>query len=102
MGKAIGAASDFYRLRVIRVDETDDLDLEWRDDILYRRPPTQHVDEYELYSVEAVALDDEDAITRIGAFETSDDAHEAIGAAQQDLEELTRSEFEDRYFPADE
>lgn len=102
MGKAIGAAADFYRLRVMRVDESDELDLEWRDDILYRRPPSQSVDEYERYRVEAVALDDEDAIVSLGAFDSVADAHEALNAAQDDLDELTRSEFEERYFPADE
>ena len=101
MGRGIGAASDFYRLRVMHVDDSDEPDLEWRDDILYRRPPASRVEEYELYRVEAVALDDEDDVTLLGAFDTPEDAHEALADAEEALAELTRSEFEDRYFPAD-
>jgi hypothetical protein len=101
MGKGIGAASDYYRLRVLRVDESDEPDLEWREDILWRRPPAQHVEEYELFKVEVVALDDEDEVTVIGAFESGEDANEALTIADEDLGELTRAEFEARYFPAD-
>jgi hypothetical protein len=101
MGKGIGAASDYYRLRVMHVGDSDEPDLEWRDDILYRRPPTGHVEEYELYRVEAVALADEDDITLLAAFGAAEDAREAIMDAQEALLAMTRSEFEERYFPAD-
>jgi hypothetical protein len=101
MGKGIGAASDYYRLRMMHVDESDEPDLEWREDILYRRPPVQHVEEYELYRVEAVALENEDDVTLLGAFDSAADAHEALTAAEEELADLTRSEFEERYFPAD-
>ena len=101
MAKGIGAASDYYRLRVLHVDESDEPDLQWREDILWRRPPAQHVEEYELYKVEVVALDDEDEVTVIGAFESGQDAKDALAIAEEDLGELTRSEFETRYFPAD-
>lgn len=101
MGKGIGAACDYYRLRVLHVDESDEPDLEWREDILWRRPPAQHVEEYELYKVEVVALADEDEVTVIGAFESAEDAKEALSGAEEDLGELTRFEFEARYFPGD-
>lgn len=101
MSKGIGDASDYYRVRLMHVGESDEPDLEWREDILYRRPPVQHVDEYELYRVEAVALDDEDDVTLLGAFDSTADAHEALAAAEEELAELTRSEFEERYFPAE-
>jgi hypothetical protein len=100
MGKGIGAASDYYRLRVMHVDDSDEPDLEWRDDILYRRPPAGHIEEYELYRVEAVALADEEDVTLLGAFDTAEDAHEALADAEEALLDLTRWEFEERYFPA--
>lgn len=101
MHKGIGAAQDFYRLRLTHVGDSDEPDLEWREDILWRRPPTQHIEEYELYRVEAVALDNDEDVTPLGVFDSAEEAHEALAGAEEDLAELTRSEFEDRYFPAD-
>ena len=101
MGTGIGAASDYYRLRLTHLDTVDGPDFEWRDDILYRRSDTAAPAEAECFRVEAIALLDEEDVTPLGAFETSDDAHEALAAAIEDLTELTRSEFEERYFPAD-
>jgi hypothetical protein len=99
--KQIGAADDFYRIRMVHMDEADLPEFEWRDDILWRRPPVQQISEYELYRIEAVALDNEDDVTVLGVFESAADAHEALEGAQEDIEQLTKSEFEDRYFPAE-
>ena len=38
MGTGIGAAGDYYRLRLTHLDTVDGPDFEWREDILYRRP----------------------------------------------------------------
>lgn len=97
MGNIIGAASDFYRLRVSRVAEPDEADLEWRDDILYREPPRQRMGEVESYAIEAVGVDD-DQPREIALYESNDEAHAALESITEDLEELTRSEFEARYF----
>lgn len=101
MAKGIGAAGDFYRLRLMHVDDIDAPEFEWREDILWREPPASPVREHELYRVEAVALDDDDDVTSIGVFDSPQDAHEALGGANEDLADLTRSEFEERYFPAE-
>lgn len=98
MREGIGAARDFYRLRVVHVDDSDAPDLEWREDILWRRPPASRSQEYEVYRVEAVALDDDTDVTPLGAFDSSDDAHEALTGAQEDLDDLSRAEFIERYF----
>jgi hypothetical protein len=97
--KAIGNATDYYRLRVIRMDESDTPEMEWREDILWRRPPSQHIEEVDLYRVEAVSLDDDDDVTALATFESADDAADAIEEAQEALGEMTKSEFEDTYFP---
>jgi hypothetical protein len=99
--KAFGAASDFYRLRIMHMDDTDSPEMEWREDILWRRPPSSEPCEYEIWRVEAVAVDDDENVTTLGAFESVTDAHEAIAAAQEDLAELTVAQFEERYFPAE-
>ena len=101
MTKGIGAASDFYRVRVSRVTESDAPEFEWREDILWREPAGA-VEESEVvhHRVEVVALDDAENVTVIGIFESVQDATEAYDTAAEDMSALTRSEFEDRYFPA--
>jgi PHP family Zn ribbon phosphoesterase len=93
----IGSASDFYRVRLARLDSTDGVDLEWRDDILYRDPPTSAIAESESWVVEAVELDDEDAVHTLATFPTSDEAHEWLNEVDLALGELTKSRFETRY-----
>lgn len=100
--KIIGSADDFYRVRVIAIDTTEDLNLEWRDDVLYRRPQIDPLDEERAYIVEAIALDNEEEAITIGRF---DDAAEAAAWAderQLELSEITKSDFEERYFPPSE
>jgi hypothetical protein len=99
MPKAIGRAGDFYRLRVMAMDTTDEVDLEWRDDILYRRPDTTLPEDAEAHSVEAVLIDDEEVVVRIATFENRDDAYAWLTEREIDLNAMTRSEFEGAYFP---
>lgn len=98
MGRIIGAAEDFYRLRVTRVDQSDEPDLEWRDDILYREPPRQRIREGESYALEAVTVDAAEEVAVIAIYGSSDEAYAALEGIAEDLEELTKSEFERRYF----
>ena len=100
MGVGIGAASDFFRVRLTHLDGVASPDFEWREDILYRRPESEPPDEYELYRVEAVSIGDDEDVTSLGVFQSAADAHEALGSATADLAGLTRAEFEERYFPA--
>lgn len=100
MSKTIGTASDFYRLRVMAVDATDEVDFEWRDDILYRRPPSAVIEDEEVFRVEAVLLDDDDVTYALGTFADSESAHRWMRGLEDDLAEMTKSEFEAAYFPA--
>jgi len=95
----IGAADQFWRLRLSRVAEDDAVDFEWRDDVLYREPPQQRIAEREVAHVEAVSLDEADTVVRLGAFTSADEAHAFLESAEEDLRDLTRSQFEERYFP---
>lgn len=99
--KSFGQASDYYRVRMMHVDDADLPDLAWRDDILWRRPPIEPIEEFELWRVEAVDVADDESVTVIGVFDGQEDAHEALASAEDDLAQITRSEFEERYFPAD-
>jgi hypothetical protein len=101
MARGIGAASDFYRVRTMRFDTVDSPPFEWREDVLYREPEVAPPSEDQVYKVEAVVLDDDENITVLGEFRDAGDAHEALSAAAEDLGVLTRSQFEERYFPAE-
>ncbi|MBF4510802.1 MAG: hypothetical protein ISP10_10050 [Aeromicrobium sp.] len=99
MAKTIGSAADFYRLRMMRLDASDAVDFEWRDDILYRRPPADDIAEDEAYRAEAVLLDDEDVVITIATFDDPGAARGFLADAERDLLEMTKSEFEECYFP---
>jgi hypothetical protein len=83
------------------MDESDTPEMEWRDDILWRRPPSQHIEELDLFRVEAVSLDDENDVTPLATFESADDAADALEEAQEALGDMTKSRFEETYFPAE-
>jgi hypothetical protein len=97
--KELGMAQDFYRLRLMQLDAGDLPDLEWRDDVLYREQPISPPNEYEAYVVQAVELDADDSSTALASFADHAEAHAWLVEAEEDLRELTRSEFELRYFP---
>lgn len=99
MAKTIGTASDFYRLRMLSVDTTDEVDFEWRDDILYRRPPGTVIEDEQVYRVEAVLLDDDDVTFTLCSFGEASEAHAWMEEREEDLGEMTKSEFEDAFFP---
>lgn len=96
--KIIGSAADFYRVRVIAIDTTEDIDLEWRDDVLYRRTPSETLDEERAFIVEAVALDDEERTVALSTFQDGAEASAWADELQLELPELTKSDFEERYF----
>lgn len=97
MTRVIGAADEFWRLRMTRVDTTDDFDFEWHDDILYRQPNVRQAHELELWTIEAVELADFETIIRVASFTEREDAESYFQRAKDDLAELTKSQFEDAY-----
>ena len=97
MGKVIGDASDFYRLRVTRLDVTDEPDLEWRDDILYRNPPQQDLEECAQYRVEAIDAADDEDVRVVALFDDPQAAAAFLKSTEEDLMEMTKSAFESRY-----
>jgi hypothetical protein len=99
--RGFGAASDYYRVRLKLLDDTDSPDLDWHDDVLYRTRPAVPIVDQAVWRVEAVDLDDDENVVVLGAFKDQADAHEALTSAEEDLRDMTRIQFEDRYFPAD-
>jgi hypothetical protein len=96
MDNVIGAADDFYRLRVARIDDTEAVDFDWRDDILWREPPVKRPEEREVWRIEAVRIDDDVALP-IADYESAEEAHVALEGLEEELCELTKSQFEARY-----
>lgn len=95
--RIIGAADEFWRLRLTRVDTTDGFDFEWHDDILYRQPRPDPGEEVELWNVEAVRVDDYDALVRVATFSDRGQAEAFYERAREDLLEMTKAQFEDAY-----
>lgn len=95
--RIIGAADEFWRIRLTRVDTTGELDFEWHDDILYREPRVRHADEIELWKVEALRIDDAEQIVELATFDDDTDARDFAKAVGEDLEQMTKSVFEERY-----
>lgn len=95
----IGTAKDFYRLRTVRLTVADAPTIDWRDDVLYRRPPAEEPRETDRWVVQAVLLDDDEVVVPLAEFDDPAAAHEWADDAERDLEDMTRSEFEETYFP---
>lgn len=81
---------------MIRVDEHGELDLEWRDDVLYRTPAADLATEEPVWKVEAVTLDDDEAHP-VAQFETEDEARDFLETIRDDLRDMTASRFAERY-----
>lgn len=95
--RVFGEASEFYRLRTVRVDDADAPDLEWREDILYREPPVQAIEEFAVYRVEIVSVLTDDVVNSLGEYTTEAEALLAMDAASADLDEMTKAAFDGRY-----
>lgn len=95
--RIIGAASEFYRLRVTAVDATEEPDFEWHDDILYRAPVVEQPEDRTLWAVEVIALGGAETVHRLSCFDSYDEALALLRVAEEDLADLTNSGFEERY-----
>ena len=102
MIRVIGNADEFWRLRLTRLDTTENFEFEWHDDILYRQPRPDQGDEVELWHVEAVRLDDPDVVVRLATCPSQSQACEIQEQISEDLVEMTKSEFEVAYIDSAE
>lgn len=97
MVRMIGNADEFWRVRMTRVDTTDGFEFEWHDDILYREPRVNPGEEVEFFHVEAVRVDDPDAVVRVATFDDPGEARALLDELKLALAELTKSRFEQAY-----
>ena len=95
--RMIGQASDFWRLRVLRIESVSTPELEWRDDLMYREPPSTVLRDEEAWVLEAVSLLGESRVVRLGVYRTHDACERQREAVADDLAVMTKSQFEERY-----
>lgn len=95
--KVIGAADEFWRLRLTRVDTTEELDFEWHPDILYREPHIKDAAEVEQWNVEAIRTEDYDTVIQVASFDDRAVAEQFFTRAEEDLRDMTKSQFEETY-----
>ncbi|MBE0447756.1 MAG: hypothetical protein IBX64_06610 [Actinobacteria bacterium] len=95
-GKSFGLARDYYRVRHIRVDEEVPIALEWRDDILYASPKAYPSRLKVTYRLQVVTVDNR-IIYEIAAVRSRKEAKKRLREMKEDLRELTKMEFDDRY-----
>lgn len=96
-GNVIGDAGEFYRLRVMHLDDTGTPDLEWREDILYREPPRQVLGESAYWRVEVVSVTDDSVVASLGEYDSQTEAEQRVADAQEDLDGMTKSQFDSRF-----
>ncbi|RJQ54342.1 MAG: hypothetical protein C4521_05755 [Actinobacteria bacterium] len=92
----IGQAEDFYRSRVIRIVEDRPQALDWRDDLLYRQAPEPSVSSSARFVVQILSLDTS-ATHDLKAYAAESQAKRKRELVDQDLRELTRSQFATKY-----
>jgi len=102
MSKTIGPASEFYRLRITHLDITDDVEFDWRDDVLWRTTPPEPLDESDAWLVEAVTIEGPEIASRLGVFGDPDDARDFLSEVEEDLVDLTKSQFEAAWLEAED
>ncbi len=94
--RVFGKASDFYRLRVLKVNEDSDISLDWKKDILFRNPEPSPMSTRTWYVVQVVNIDDEEPYS-IKRFKTGEAAMRFKDKAEELLHELTKKQFEEKF-----
>jgi len=96
MRKQIGQANDYYRCRVIEIVENNPQALDWRDDVLYREPPEPSVSSARRFTVQIVEIDTAETHD-VKAYPTQAAADKKQSLVEEDLRDMTRSEFNKKY-----
>ncbi|MCL6472137.1 MAG: hypothetical protein K6T91_04920 [Firmicutes bacterium] len=93
--KIFGLAGDFYRVRVLKVNEELPADLEWREDILYREPKTYEGKLKVSYRIQIVTQDKK--IHEIANITNRRAAKSRLRRIKEHLRDLTKMEFDKKY-----
>jgi len=88
-------AGDYYRVRVLKMDEELPADLEWREDVLYRAPKTYLSKLKVTYRIEILTRDN--AVREIANLRDKREAKKRYRAVKEDLHELSKMKFDEKY-----
>ena len=94
--RVFGKAADFYRLRVLKINEESGPELDWHEDILFKKPPAEEVSSAVSYVLQAVSIDSEKAYL-LQRFEDGEKAVRERNKIDELLRELTTQEFEAKF-----
>lgn len=96
MRKIFGKADDFYRARILTLEEDVPPDFDWRNDILYRSPSQYRGGTSIKYCLQIVDLDsNKNHIFK--KYASRKEAERVLKTIKEDLKELTKMEFEKKY-----
>ena len=91
------AASDSWRVRIVRLDEYEYFDFEWHDDILYSTPQAEPIEIGVRWRVDIVAVVDGRVRRSFEGSSSRDESAVIASKISHDLETLTVPEFGERY-----
>lgn len=94
--KTFGIAADFYRVRFMKIDEELPADLEWKENILYTSPKAYPSRLKVTYRLQILAQDNKEK-HEIAILRDKKEAKKRFRAIKNDLKELTKMEFDEKY-----
>lgn len=99
--KTFGTAKEFFRARVISIEEVLPSPFEWREDVLYESsgdPQPQISKEYKLQ----ILSTEGDRVHTLRTYRDRNRAEKLYRRLEEDLHRLTKQQFEDKYVGAAE
>lgn len=99
--KKYGNANEFYRARVINLTPQGVENFEWSEEILYQEPKRREVKINPSYQIQIINIDDNVLLNKKN-FKSEEKAKTLLDDLKEDLEILTKAEFDEKYLNADE
>lgn len=102
----INPASQYYRVRLVKMDEFDDFDFDWNREIIYSGHSMKHfqgepVRLSTFWKVEIISVGDERVIKAFSHIENRSDAESRYKTMQADTQLLSKLEFDAKYLASD-
>ncbi len=93
--KLLGIAGDYYRVRVLNVYEELPADLEWQKDVLYRASRAYPSKLKVTCRIQVLTQDK--TVHEIANLSSRKKAKKRLRKVKEDLRELTKTEFDEKY-----
>lgn len=94
--KEFGNANEFYRLRIISMDFNGVEKFDWNEDILFKEPKRKEIKTKTSYILQIIKVNVSDPIQE-NIFHNEEDAKHALENISDDLETMTKNEFDVKY-----